>query len=212
MYQVYLSLGTNLGTKQTAYSLKPFIVTYPTASGSFNQFSSAVTVGGASTNTQHVIKDFNGDGKPDIVVSTTKGLYLLTNMTAAGSNAITFSIQAVTISTGLNIRSLAGDDLDGDGLPDLALNNSTNSWLMLYKNVSSIGGSISFSNTGITLTSSSFYSVVISDIDADGRPDILMGGDGSTSVYIYRNTSSGGTLSFNPYVSIAAAPLMLFIH
>ncbi|TXI15251.1 MAG: hypothetical protein E6Q66_03240, partial [Pedobacter sp.] len=200
----YISV-TNLAVNLTAYSAIPFVVTYPTSIGGSNDYAPALSIrmSGTGSPNQQVIKDFNGDGKPDIVVGTSNGLYLLTNRTAVGSNAVTFSIQAVTISTGVNIRALAGDDLDGDGMPDLALNNSTNSWLMLYKNVSSIGGSISFSNTGINLTSSSFYSVVISDIDADGRPDIVMGGN-TSAIYVYRNTSALGTINF-------ASPLTSFV-
>lgn len=114
----YISV-TNLDTKLTAYSARPFVVTYPTAMGVFNQFAPGLSISGVGSPNQQVVKDFNGDGRPDIVVGAVGGFYILTNATQALSSAITFTAQPV-IPIG-NIRSLSADDLDGDGKPDLVL-------------------------------------------------------------------------------------------
>jgi hypothetical protein len=61
------------------------------------------------------------------------------------------------------------------------------------------GGSISFSGAIAALaTGVSYQSVAISDLDSDGRPDVLMGGNGNGYNYfgVFRNTSIGGVLSF----------------
>ena len=72
----YISV-TNMDTKLTAYSLKPFVVTYPTPAGVFNQFAGGFSLALAGNPNQSVIKDFNGDGRPDIVVGTQSGrLYI----------------------------------------------------------------------------------------------------------------------------------------
>ena len=86
---------------------------------------------------------------------------------------------------------MAGGDLDGDDLPDLAI-CSTGNQFFVYKNVSTLGGSISFSSAIAALaTGVSYQSVAISDLDSDGRPDVLMGGNGNSYNYfgVFRNTS-----------------------
>ena len=93
---------------------------------------------------------------------------------------------------------MAGGDLDGDDLPDLAI-CSTGNQFFVYKNVSTLGGSISFSSAIAALaTGVSYQSVAISDLDSDGRPDVLMGGNGNSYNYFgaFRNTSIGSVLSF----------------
>jgi hypothetical protein len=188
-----------MDTKLTAYSLKPFVVTYPTPVGVFNQFAGGFSLALAGNPNQSVIKDFNGDGRPDIVVGTQSGgLYIFRNTTQALSTVITFA--GPQTITGVNIYSLAGGDLDGDSLPDLAICSTGNQFLV-YKNVSTLGGSISFSSAISPIGSTTFYSVAINDLDADGRPDVVMGGNTGSAVYIFRNTSNSTTLSFSAAIT-----------
>ncbi len=145
----YISV-TNLDNNITAYSAVPFVVTYATSVGSFNAFSQAQNISTGADGIQHVIKDFNNDGKPDVVVANCSGntLYLFTNVTAASATAVTFTLQ---ILTGINCPvPLTAEDLNGDGKSDL-IANAYNGNGFIYQNVSSQAGPLSFTNTGLAL-------------------------------------------------------------
>lgn len=111
-----------------------------------------------------------------------------------------------------NMYDLTTSDLDGDGLTDvvLALHGSTlnNYPLMdsvgIYRNTS-VNGKISFANRIRFKSSGSFTAVVtVSDVDGDGKPDIIACNKSFTENYtaidVFRNTSTPGNISFaTPY-------------
>jgi gliding motility-associated-like protein len=98
--------------------------------------------------------------------------------------------------TGLNMA-----DLDGDGWNDIAV-SETSVTLSLFRNRGN-GGTLaptSFDNK-ITLTGAgNDRATHIADLDNDGKPDIIsVVNDGfQTSFATFRNTSTPGTLSFEP--------------
>src|SRR6266704_40207 len=68
---------TNLTTNLTAYSLKPFFVTFSCGnkinSGSFPFFSNYGVLNGPSSPTNIIMKDFDGDGLSDILIASACG-------------------------------------------------------------------------------------------------------------------------------------------
>ena len=92
-------------------------------------------------------------------------------------------------------------DLDGDGKPELAVANWANTLnsFTLYKNTTS-GNSVSFTliNT-IASGGTGPRDVIISDIDGDGKLDLAVENQGSSSgnIAVFKNTSTGvGNFSF----------------
>ena len=67
----------------------------------------------------------------------------------------------------------------------------------------STSGNISFAAKVDVATSISPASVAVSDIDGDGKPDLAVVRSGASIVSLFRNTSTGGSLSFVAATDVA---------
>lgn len=103
--------------------------------------------------------------------------------------------------------SLGFADFDGDGKIDIVSYegtlSSSNSDISVYKNTSvpgkiSLGTKLWYPGSAIN----PFPVVVCTDIDGDGRIDIVGSDRNNNRILIYLNTSSGGTISFNSPVNV----------
>lgn len=142
------------------------------------------------------INDMNADGKPDIMVACAgeSKVYLLRNTSVPEFGLISFSQQA-QLSV-LGSISLVAGDIDGDSKPDIAVANGGNTvWVL--RNISSKGGDLQFdSRLGFT-TGSGCYQVSVSDLDHDGKLDLITPNDFDSSVSILKNISTPGNISFD---------------
>ena len=147
-------------------------------------------------------EDFDGDGKPDIVV-TSPGVpdqvYVFRNTSVPGS--ISF-VQISSLDASPLPYNMASCDLDGDHKPELIVINADNASVSLFRNAS-MQGNISF-DTRIDLPAlSSPRGVVCGDLDGDGHQDIVVSDAQANQLSIYFNNSSPGNLSFLPQMNIA---------
>ncbi len=93
-------------------------------------------------------------------------------------------------------------DLDNDGKPDLVVANRDNQTVSILQNTASIGviNTSSFSTYSVSIVSlvpGRPSNVKLADLDGDGKLDIVLALDNSTFLAVYRNTSSGSTISFS---------------
>jgi photosystem II stability/assembly factor-like uncharacterized protein len=102
-------------------------------------------------------------------------------------------------SYGTGVLSVAMGDLDGDGKSDLVTVNVTHNTISIFRNNSTSAGVISYAEPisyGLE-SAATPRSVKVSDIDGDGRLDIITANRSNNTVSVFRNTSSGtGTINF----------------
>jgi hypothetical protein len=152
------------------------------------------------------IEDLNGDGKPDISFGDfdTEQLKVFFNTTAPGAATPSFS-SVTTFPAYDSPTRVCASDFNGDGKPDIALLNSPSGIdfkvFTVYINNTVTGAAAPSFSTGFDFTTNKTSSdMKISDINNDGRPDVLLSGFNGDSVGIYLNSTTigGSTPSFRP--------------
>ena len=173
----------NTSTPGTA-SFDPAVNSSLTLSGNLRPFGIAVG-------------DLDGDDKPDVVVGYQGGteIAVLRNTSTAGS----ISFAAITsASMGTTPSDVTTGDVDGDGKLDVVVSNFGSNSVSVLRNISTVG-SIGFAIKVDIAVGASPSPVALSDIDGDGKPDIVAGNFTSgagTTVSLLRNASTVGSISF----------------
>jgi len=138
--------------------------------------------------------DYNGSGKPDVIVANTLGntISILRNITPPGANTPSFSAQQV-LTTGTNPMALAVADVNGDGKPDLLAANMGDNTVSVLLNTT-VPGSASpkFATQQTFATGTGPYSLTTTDIDGDGKPDLIVANSGGGGVSVLLNTTVAG--------------------
>ncbi|MFH0991587.1 MAG: FG-GAP-like repeat-containing protein [bacterium] len=142
------------------------------------------------------INDYDGDGRLDIA---TGGLDVCQNISQGQESVFGY----VSYLTGNAPKGVASGDFDDDGKPDIATVDNTANILSVFRNTS-IPGTISFEKKIDYATGSGPYCVAVGDLTGDGKLDIAVTNRMASTVSLYRNTSSSGTISFASKVDLAA--------
>ena len=133
------------------------------------------------------VADVNGDGKPDLLTSNEN---TSTVSVLLGNGSGGFVLQANSPSTGPNSvpRSLVVADVNGDGKPDVVTaNQNTDNVAVLLGNGN--GGFALQANPPSVGTSSQPFSLVVGDVNGDGKPDLLTANYGSDAVGVLLNAT-----------------------
>lgn len=146
------------------------------------------------------LADLDGDNKTDIGYMFSQGdsLHIFRNTGTVGNlsfaNKITFNAYRPMF--------FGFTDMDGDAKPD-AVVLSYNDSVMVFKNNGS-SGNISLVNYSRYKSVNIMYNLALTDLDADGKPDILMSGadannNNAVSAFVLRNQVNGPVItSINP--------------
>ncbi|MCS3794782.1 FG-GAP-like repeat-containing protein [Niastella sp. OAS944] len=168
-----------------------------TTTGSTLSFS-PTDINGYTTPTCIKTGDVNGDGLLDLVVSCPSQfrLYILKNTSTPGN--ISFS-SGLALNTVTGPRKIAIGDLDNDGKADIACSLASVNGIGVFKNTST-GANISFAAKLDFTTTGSAEGIAIGDLTQDGKPEIITAIGGAGGISLLENTSTPGTISFNPRV------------
>jgi len=141
--------------------------------------------------------DLDGDGKIDMIAgnSVSNSISIFRNKATSGVLDASSFAARIDKAVGGTPMGIAIGDLTGDGKPDIAVANSSSTSVHVFRNTSTIG-SLSFAAAISLTTGSTPYDLVIADLNGDGLQDIAVANAGTTTVSVFKNTMSAGTLSF----------------
>jgi len=152
--------------------------------------------------------DLDGDGRPDLVASradnTRNQIYVLRNISTPGQ--IKFEdAKSFFIGAGERAQRIVIRDLDGDGKPEVILTNTEStgdaniSTVEVFINKSTIGNiSLDFNHLEFEINGANTTNgLAVEDLDNDGKPEIITAPLLADHVFVLRNTSVSGTISFD---------------
>ncbi len=160
--------------------------------------------------------DFDGDGKFDLLVTNmwdnTVSIYLNTSTTGN----INFASR-INYSSDVYPAYAAIGDFDNDGKSDIAVANYIEDYvtnectITILRNTSNAIGNINFSYSPKLVTGKKPLSIVVGDLNVDGKVDLGVANWQSNTVSIFTNSSSLGNINFYTKFDIATNEKPLFL-
>ena len=147
------------------------------------------------------IDDVNHDGKPDLAVANTgsASASILLNTTTTGATTPTFATK-VDFTTGNNPRSIIIRDINGDGLPDLAVANQSSASVSILLNTTPKVTAVTATTADDSYGVGSTINITVTfdaAVNVIGTPQLLLE-TGTTDRFATYTSGSGGTvLTFN---------------
>jgi FG-GAP-like repeat len=144
------------------------------------------------------VGDLNGDGQPDVALTDSVGVKVLMHTGAKGSvtYAAPVSVFTQSVNPGINGANLiAIADVNGDGFNDLVITDpgpvgsppTVNILIQDSAHPGTFLSPVSYTLPG----NSTPQSIVVTDVNGDGHPDIVIGGTTELSVLLQVATAAG---------------------
>jgi len=191
----------------TTYSQKFFMPTF-NGTGVLNSSSFAAKVDFTTAQGESyftTLADFDGDGKPDLAVAnytpSTSTVSVFRNTATFGAITAGSFATKIDLAAGERPAGVAVGDLDGDTKLDLVVVNQTSNTISVFRNSSNSTGNITFSSKVDFATTSNPATVAISDLDADGKPEVIVANNGGISVSVFKNTSVLGSITTGSFAT-----------
>lgn len=138
------------------------------------------------------VGDLNGDGKPELIA--TRGSFEIHENTSVPG---TISFNTPFLLTGTSIVNFAVADLDADNKSDLIWGGGAQ--VYFSRNIYS-GGALSAASFNVPFQvphlASNTYHIAVSDINGDGKPDVLATGEDDLAIFQNRGSGPLSAVSF----------------
>ncbi|MEG4594386.1 FG-GAP-like repeat-containing protein, partial [Microcoleus sp. F8_C2] len=152
------------------------------------------------------IGDFNGDGRLDLAVanSNSNSVSILLNTTPTNAATPTFAPK-VDFYSGISPRSVSIGDINGDGLPDLAVANFNSNTASILLNTTPTNATTPSFATQVSFPNTYPQSISTGDFNGDGFLDLATANSVSNTASILLNTTptNAATPTFAPKVDFA---------
>jgi hypothetical protein len=100
-------------------------------------------------------------------------------------------------------QSTIAADIDGDGRPDIVNTTTGKFFFSVYRNLGSGANAPAYFDAGTNINMLQYtMATAVADIDGDGRQDVVITNQTTSTISVFRNTSSPGTISFDPVMTI----------
>lgn len=200
------------GDAGPTHALAVLLNTTNIAAGTGPEFSAAQGFGGNVTVSGLALADVDGDGRIDVLANGVGGVRIFRNTTAPGAATVSFAAPVTISIGGTSLGAGIGvGDIDGDGRPDLVRTSGFGS-VAVFRNTSTGPGAISFGPASTFSVGPDEYDLALTDLNGDGRPDIVLTRINGNEVRVLRNlTRPGGTPNFQllPAIAVPGGPIGL---
>lgn len=186
-------------------SISVFRNTSSTGTIDATSFAAKVDFTTGATPYNVAIVDLDGDGKKDIAVTSNSSarVSIFRNTSTPGViNTGSFAAK-VDFVTGNNPVGLGIADFDGDGKPDIAVSNNTATSMSVLRNTATSGtiDATSFAAKVDFTTGSGPNAIAVADLDGDGKKDIAVISVTSSTINVFRNTSTQGAIDATSFAA-----------
>ena len=139
--------------------------------------------------------DFENDGDIDLISTyfhPSINFYEQVNNTVGGSNTVSFTATVTNFTSGSTGTAIA--DLDGNGYSDILISTGSSLFIRPLSDTGYL--------TEVVLSSVNGNDIALADFDGNGLEDIVV--DYSNGIYVYKNTSTPGAVSFTGPIDISS--------
>jgi hypothetical protein len=193
----------NNTSKLSGYSAFPFTTTFAgCAPLNTNSLSAKVDHVAGTVTRSVVFADLDNDGKSDMIATNTGSgnISVFRNTSTPGVASFAAKLE---FTAGAGTSGLSIGDLNGDGKIDIVASNYNSMDISIFTNTTT-GATITFASkidipTWDVMPASGFINplgIAINDINGDGKPDIAVANFSTSSVALFRNTTTGATPAF----------------
>jgi hypothetical protein len=139
-----------------------------------------------------VIADFDGDGLPDIIVTSNNGRIVSVFHHGPDPNTISFDYRKDFATTDF-LNELAVVDLNGDKLPEILVPLEDSSHLGIFQNTST-AGSVQAVALPSLATGGMAIGIAVGDLNNNKKTDVVVTETGGVAVFQNNTSSQGGPI------------------